>query len=61
MNKAWVIKVDPDTVWSPARLRPVLHGLSWGLEDDGIYLNNCGEGLHGPVEIFSTRAFLALG
>ncbi|CAK9013259.1 unnamed protein product [Durusdinium trenchii] len=61
MDSAWVIKVDPDTVWNPQRLRPLLDGLSWGLDGDGIYLNNCELGFHGPIEIFSTRSFLALG
>eukprot|EP00913_Durusdinium_trenchii_P001064 g977.t1 len=97
LKSAWVIKVDPDTVWSPQRLRPILHSQRWGLDGDGIYLNNCHDGLHGPIdarphtgvratgrfrrrkraapwaerrgegpptaseEVFSTRAFLALG
>ena len=30
IEAAWVIKVDPDTVWSPLRLRPMLQDLSWG-------------------------------
>lgn len=61
MSAAWVIKVDPDTVWSPSRLRPMLQDLEWGLSGDGIYLNNCKDGLHGPIEIFSSGAFFALG
>eukprot|EP00913_Durusdinium_trenchii_P000052 g48.t1 len=50
MDSAWVIKVDPDTVWNPQRLRPLLDGLSWGLDGDGIYLNNCELGFHGPID-----------
>eukprot|EP00931_Biecheleriopsis_adriatica_P010050 TRINITY_DN111149_c0_g1_i1.p1 TRINITY_DN111149_c0_g1~~TRINITY_DN111149_c0_g1_i1.p1 ORF type:complete len:617 (-),score=107.21 TRINITY_DN111149_c0_g1_i1:112-1884(-) len=61
LNAGWTIKVDPDTVWLPARLRPILRQQSWGVGGDGIYLNNCPEGLHGPIEIFSQSAFRALG
>jgi len=61
MSASWIVKVDPDTVWSPQRLRPVLKEMSWGVMGDGIYLNNCHDGLHGPIEIFSSSAFYALG
>mmetsp|Transcript_58870 Transcript_58870/g.137955 ORF Transcript_58870/g.137955 Transcript_58870/m.137955 type:complete len:616 (-) Transcript_58870:200-2047(-) len=58
---SWLVKVDPDTVWMPDRLRHVLLEHSWGIGDDGIYLNNCEDGLHGPIEVFSQRAFWKLG
>lgn len=57
----WTIKVDPDTVWFPQRLRSSLVKYSWGVGGDGIYLNNCPDGLHGPIEVFSKAAFRALG
>eukprot|EP00930_Biecheleria_cincta_P029074 TRINITY_DN20233_c0_g1_i2.p1 TRINITY_DN20233_c0_g1~~TRINITY_DN20233_c0_g1_i2.p1 ORF type:complete len:604 (+),score=90.84 TRINITY_DN20233_c0_g1_i2:45-1856(+) len=56
----WTIKVDPDTVFFPSRLRKSLSNYNFGLGDAGIYLNNCPDGLHGPIEVFSQRSFLAL-
>mmetsp|Transcript_5974 Transcript_5974/g.14009 ORF Transcript_5974/g.14009 Transcript_5974/m.14009 type:complete len:574 (+) Transcript_5974:33-1754(+) len=61
MQTGWVVKVDPDTVWSANRLRPMLAQHSWGVGGEGIYLNNCADGLHGPIEVFSQNAFLTLG
>lgn len=51
----WVVKVDPDAVFFPDRLRVVVkaHG-STG------YINNCKFGLHGPIEVFSRIAMNAL-
>eukprot|EP00931_Biecheleriopsis_adriatica_P051030 TRINITY_DN29561_c0_g1_i2.p1 TRINITY_DN29561_c0_g1~~TRINITY_DN29561_c0_g1_i2.p1 ORF type:complete len:515 (-),score=102.68 TRINITY_DN29561_c0_g1_i2:72-1589(-) len=56
----WTIKADPDTVFFPARLRPILVSYSSALEEDGVYLNNCRYGLHGPMETFSQNALRAL-
>jgi len=50
----WTVKVDPDSVFFPLRLRiAVTFHQDPG---DGIYLNNCKFGLHGPIEVFSRRA-----
>jgi hypothetical protein len=53
----WTVKVDPDTVFFPSRLVPILEGLKEGPK--GTYLNNCKYGLHGPIEIFSRNAVQA--
>jgi len=59
LNAGWIIKVDPDTVFLPHRVRTLLRSYDWGVGDAGIYLNNCQEGLHGPIEILSQGAFLS--
>jgi hypothetical protein len=53
----WTVKVDPDCVFFPARLRATL----WvhAEAEEGVYLNNCRMGLHGPLEVFSTNAVKA--
>lgn len=56
----WVVKVDPDTVFFADRLRNTLSNYNFGLAGDGAYLNNCPSGLHGPIEVISQKAFLAL-
>mmetsp|Transcript_30772 Transcript_30772/g.86786 ORF Transcript_30772/g.86786 Transcript_30772/m.86786 type:complete len:471 (-) Transcript_30772:93-1505(-) len=50
----WTVKVDPDTVFFPERLRPIVRQNPE--TDRGVYLNNCKYGLHGPIEIFSRNA-----
>jgi hypothetical protein len=50
----WTVKVDPDTVFLPARLRLVT--ASHKVPPEGAYLNNCKFGLHGPLEVFSREA-----
>jgi len=50
----WTVKVDPDAVFFPARLRAVL--VHYKEMPRGIYLNNCRFGLHGPLEVFSRNA-----
>lgn len=46
----WTVKVDPDAVFFPDRLL-------WQVRDsnssDSVYLNNCDQGLHGPIEVIS--------
>jgi len=50
----WTVKVDPDAVFFPARLRTVLaHHVE---PPNGVYLNNCKFGMHGPIEVFSRNA-----
>lgn len=70
----WTIKVDPDTVFFPSRLRDLLtkppmsdllHGPvpcdSCDAElQRAMYLNNCQFGLHGPLEVLSRGAVVAL-
>jgi len=53
----WTIKVDPDCVFFPARLRASL----WLHKESshGTYLNNCKMGMHGPLEVFSANAVVA--
>lgn len=56
---AWTVKADADTVFLPGRLRAILSS-----EEDpdaaqvgnGLFLNNCMFGLHGPLEVVSRRA-----
>jgi len=59
----WMVKVDPDTVFFPVRLKVHLQGLhSEALEADkgaGIYFRNCAAAalqLYGSLEIISHRA-----
>jgi hypothetical protein len=48
----WVVKVDPDTVFFPSRLRSHASITPGG----ALYLNNCGAGLHGPIEAMTREA-----
>jgi len=51
---AWTVKVDPDCVFFPDRLRVAVafHPDTY----HGLYLNNCKFGMHGPLEVFSLQA-----
>lgn len=53
----WTLKIDPDAVFFPTRLRCILPRHPEA--DGGTYLNNCKFGLHGPVEVFSRNAVQA--
>lgn len=53
----WTVKVDPDSVFIPSRLRPLL--ANYPETPSGVYLNNCHYGLHGSVEVFSRNAVSA--
>jgi len=44
----WTVKVDPDCVWFPKRFKTQVQYLDPSLE---FYINNCEEGLHGPIEV----------
>mmetsp|Transcript_34177 Transcript_34177/g.67271 ORF Transcript_34177/g.67271 Transcript_34177/m.67271 type:complete len:363 (-) Transcript_34177:198-1286(-) len=46
----WTAKVDPDAVFFPDRLLKVLE--VHPETQEGVYLNNCKFGMHGPVEVF---------
>jgi len=54
-TKDWTVKADPDTVWSPQRLR-------WRLpryevnEGDMYFIKNYGGGILGPIEILTKSA-----
>jgi len=52
----WTAKVDPDSVFFPGRLRQVLRNHQPPESGEGVYLNNCEFGLHGPIEVFSREA-----
>eukprot|EP00405_Crypthecodinium_cohnii_P011914 CAMPEP_0206438822 /NCGR_PEP_ID=MMETSP0324_2-20121206/11860_1 /ASSEMBLY_ACC=CAM_ASM_000836 /TAXON_ID=2866 /ORGANISM="Crypthecodinium cohnii, Strain Seligo" /LENGTH=439 /DNA_ID=CAMNT_0053906357 /DNA_START=1 /DNA_END=1320 /DNA_ORIENTATION=+ len=55
MTHDWVVKVDPDAVFFPERLRPIAEQYK-GLG----YINNCKYGLHGPIEVISGQALKVL-
>jgi len=55
----WTVKVDPDAVFLPARLNAVL--VQHTETPQGIYLNNCKFGLHGPLEVLSRNAVATWG
>jgi hypothetical protein len=50
----WTVKVDPDAVFFPERLRALLPNHKE--TPKGVYLNNCRFGMHGPLEVFSRNA-----
>jgi len=52
-HTAWSVKADPDAVFLPGRLRTLVKGAD---ADAQVYLNNCNEGLHGPIEVLSLGA-----
>merc|ERR1712113_168854 len=57
-NHDWVVKLDPDTVFFPQRLRNLLGrrrpmSLVSVQGPADMYLNNCEFGLHGPIEVLS--------
>eukprot|EP00930_Biecheleria_cincta_P020829 TRINITY_DN15571_c0_g1_i1.p1 TRINITY_DN15571_c0_g1~~TRINITY_DN15571_c0_g1_i1.p1 ORF type:complete len:181 (-),score=17.36 TRINITY_DN15571_c0_g1_i1:129-671(-) len=56
----WTIKVDADTMFLPSRLKHIISRLpdirEHATTDNGTFLNNCYQGLHGPIEVISTRA-----
>jgi len=47
----WLVKVDPDAVFFPERLRNIL------VDHKGVgYVSNCRFGMHGPIEVLSSKA-----
>jgi hypothetical protein len=50
----WTVKADPDCVFFPERLRVAVQFHTDVY--DGVYLNNCRAGLHGPFEVLSRAA-----
>lgn len=59
----WIVKIDPDAVWLPVRLRALLSTKQGPLgqpePETGLWLNNCYLGLHGPIEVLSKKALRA--
>jgi len=54
---SWTVKVDPDCVFFPDRLRDVLIHEYPPLGETGpAFLNNCYLGMHGPIEVLSKQA-----
>mmetsp|Transcript_131320 Transcript_131320/g.366082 ORF Transcript_131320/g.366082 Transcript_131320/m.366082 type:complete len:591 (-) Transcript_131320:115-1887(-) len=53
----WSVKMDPDAVLLPSRLR---RHTDFRNPSDPIYLNNCYEGLHGPIEVVSHGGMQAI-
>eukprot|EP00440_Ansanella_granifera_P006103 gb/GFBE01006619.1/.p1 GENE.gb/GFBE01006619.1/~~gb/GFBE01006619.1/.p1 ORF type:complete len:422 (+),score=80.39 gb/GFBE01006619.1/:1-1266(+) len=51
----WTVKADPDAVFFPGRLRPLLPQY-YGQP----YINNCRYGMHGPLEVLGKPALAAL-
>jgi hypothetical protein len=59
-STAWTVKLDPDTVFFPQRLRDVVESPAHhsAQEEQGLFSDNCEyKGtLHGPIELLSRRA-----
>lgn len=57
----WTVKVDPDTVWVPSRLRERLWGMGVHI-DDVLYVKNTWKfnGFLGPIEIMNQLAVIRL-
>jgi len=60
----WVVKVDPDTVWFPQRLRLQIRDkiLPYGNENNNIFVTNCKRWntMQGPMEVLSRSAALKM-
>eukprot|EP00929_Paragymnodinium_shiwhaense_P031165 TRINITY_DN17530_c0_g1_i1.p1 TRINITY_DN17530_c0_g1~~TRINITY_DN17530_c0_g1_i1.p1 ORF type:complete len:634 (+),score=99.50 TRINITY_DN17530_c0_g1_i1:228-2129(+) len=58
LDYTWTVKLDPDAVFFPNRLHDVVRGHDHDAanEKNGMFLNNCIYGMHGPVEVVSRRA-----
>jgi len=54
---SWTVKVDPDCVFFPDRLKDLLtHEYPPAGETGPAFLNNCYLGMHGPIEVLSKQA-----
>jgi len=57
----WTVKVDPDTVWMPQRLRDRMGGWQTRIHDKAYIMNTwISFGFLGPIEIFSQLAVVRL-
>lgn len=54
----WTVKADPDCVFFPYRLR-IAVSFHPDTYTEGLYINNCEYGLHGPLEVLSAFAVVA--
>lgn len=54
----WTVKLDPDAVFLPERLRSHVGQRN---PNDPVYINNCDEGLHGPIEAISHGGMKTFG
>lgn len=54
----WTVKADIDAVFVPWRLTDIVRrpALEAAHKDRGMYIQNCQDALHGPVEVFSRKA-----
>ncbi|CAK0909283.1 unnamed protein product [Prorocentrum cordatum] len=59
LQNNWTVKADPDSVFFPDRLQAILS--IYQEEDNGIYMNNCKFGLHGPIEVSAPARVTSLG
>jgi len=59
-NHDWVVKVDPDTLFLPSRLKQMINSgegaFGKKVSSGGMYMNNCFLGMHGPIEVFNKAA-----
>lgn len=62
-NFDWLVKVDPDTVFLPERLKTILLAPEFREAEikRGVAIKNCDTGLHGPLEVVSSRAMEVFG
>jgi len=51
----WIVKVDPDAVFFPERLRPIV-----AKHRGAGYIDNCKYGLHGPIEVLAASTLRVL-
>jgi len=56
---SWTVKADPDCVFLAPRLLHILKRMPE--TGEGVYLNNCRMGMHGPLEVFSRNAVRSWG
>jgi len=54
----WTVKVDPDAVFIPERLR---EQMLYSDPDACVYFNNCDQGLHGPIEVLARGGMRKFG
>jgi len=59
VSKAWTVKVDPDTVWFPERLRWHIKSLEVSFANN-LYVRNTGQYFFGGIEVFSLAAIVQM-
>jgi len=58
LQSEWTVKVDPDAVFIPERLRKQMQHAD---PDARVYFNNCDQGLHGPIEVIARGGMRKFG